>query len=113
MERYMGEWQDGMFNGLGSYVFADGSYYFGGFRDDQKFGFGTLVKAPKPGMRKKRNLHKRDDWSVVTCVDDGFHDVKPIVEHIGKRREEDVSPTKTISKEYDNIIKNKSMFSNN
>jgi len=44
-DRYEGEFEDGLFNGEGTYYYANGDRYDGEFRDDMKHGRGILKFA--------------------------------------------------------------------
>jgi hypothetical protein len=43
--KYIGEFKDGLQHGNGTYIFADGSKYIGEFKDDLYNGHGTYIKA--------------------------------------------------------------------
>jgi hypothetical protein len=43
--RYVGEWVDGKFSGIGSCQYADGSEYAGAFKQGRRHGTGVLVLA--------------------------------------------------------------------
>ncbi|MBR3471676.1 MAG: hypothetical protein IKH22_03685 [Prevotella sp.] len=44
-DQYVGQWKDGLFNGQGTYTWADGSKYVGQYKDDKRNGQGTYTWA--------------------------------------------------------------------
>jgi hypothetical protein len=42
-EKYLGEWEEGLLDGQGMYMYNDGSVYQGRFKNDKKEGNGVIV----------------------------------------------------------------------
>lgn len=41
-ETYLGQWDKGVFEGIGMYIYSDNSIYMGNYRHDTKHGPGFL-----------------------------------------------------------------------
>ena len=68
-ERYIGGYENGNWNGQGTYIYADGDRYVGEFKDNKKYGHGTFIWAD--GAKYIGEFKDDNRWNGVFYRPDG------------------------------------------
>lgn len=59
VERYMGEWNAGSFDGWGFFKEGDGGKYLGQFKNDRRHGMGLMVQDNAKTKNAMRNSNQK------------------------------------------------------